>query len=292
MSGTGDRCKRGRTDYLFCSFTLIELLVVLAVIAILASLLLPALRTARESVKQITCLGNLRQIYFGFECYVSDNQEYFPPGGGSSYATCDFSKGAREVISGTDFAWQEIIAEYLGTHLDIRSWSLTSQTILENQHFWSRSSIVHCSSLPSDSIIEKYSALGIPPNRRSFYYGPTYKMNGPLSQAKRSRLPAMRTRRYLLVSEGSDYDTTLYVESFPGVNRSGGTYCTGVFLEDKNDGRHNSQTNNLYMDGSAASMSSSEKWKEYSEGWAKRQENIYYKGQIFPSSAERIALCR
>jgi prepilin-type processing-associated H-X9-DG protein/prepilin-type N-terminal cleavage/methylation domain-containing protein len=60
-------------------FTLIELLIVIAIIAILASLLLPALKQARESGKKIRCAGNMKQVSVGLYQYVSDFNGYLSP---------------------------------------------------------------------------------------------------------------------------------------------------------------------------------------------------------------------
>jgi len=59
-------------------FTLIELLIVVGIIALLVSILMPALRAAKERSKRLLCSSQLHQLGVVFSQYAQDFDDYFP----------------------------------------------------------------------------------------------------------------------------------------------------------------------------------------------------------------------
>lgn len=63
------------------AFTLIELLVVVAILGLLASMLLPALASAKDRARTAQCLGSKRQLQLAWLLYAGDHQDRLVPHG-------------------------------------------------------------------------------------------------------------------------------------------------------------------------------------------------------------------
>ena len=136
-------CKKSLTQQINMpvkkNFTLIELLVVIAIIAILASMLLPALRRAKEIGRRAVCLSNLHQIYVGFCGYVGDYDQYVP-------STPNWK------ISGNSYAWPHIYTKNVSGPNSSRSgWYIL---LHDTNEAYFKKEVVYCPSMPH------YWALG------------------------------------------------------------------------------------------------------------------------------------
>ena len=103
--------------------SLVELLVVIAIIGVLIGLLLPAVQSARESGRRISCSNNLRQFGLAMLNYES-GRGHFPPTGTRNSGTAGWSLHCRLL----PYAEQDTIASRLDFGQNPFTGSFNNQT--------------------------------------------------------------------------------------------------------------------------------------------------------------------
>ncbi|MFM7137749.1 MAG: DUF1559 domain-containing protein, partial [Planctomycetota bacterium] len=103
-------------------FTLIELLVVIAIIALLVALLLPAVQSAREAGRRVTCCNHLRQMAIAFHSHES-SLGIFPDGGEWYWSQRTMSDSLPAIAPNQNAGWPLQILPYIE---QLAVWKLSS----------------------------------------------------------------------------------------------------------------------------------------------------------------------
>jgi len=121
----------------------------MAVIMILSALLMPALQTARERARRMSCTNNLKQLGAAIRMYSLENFAYFPPTTGragletlraSGYlehvklVCCVSTEDAAAVELNGDIRTQNVSYSYVGGLTESTSISSGLSRDLDNNH--------------------------------------------------------------------------------------------------------------------------------------------------------------
>jgi prepilin-type N-terminal cleavage/methylation domain-containing protein len=112
-------------------FTLVELLVVIAIIGVLVALLLPAVQTARESARRMSCESNLKQIGLGVHNHHDVTLALMPTsvGEGADAAALGFAGVAEP----DGFAqWSTLLLPYIEQQSLYSLWDIKIQCTRQN----------------------------------------------------------------------------------------------------------------------------------------------------------------
>ena len=236
------------------AFTLIELLVVVAIIALLLSIVMPALRAAREIAQRTICSSNLRQWNLMVKFYLDDNANVFPDSGTPGLTGWNHGQW-----------WIQRFKIYGYDDMDVL---LCPKAILPPEH------------APGDEAVfptkhnECWGSLDRPPAApvREWTWA-SYAPNAWIMDTRYHTWGAPGPKEWFwgrLDKVSAPYQVPLFADSrwvdvwphhtdAPGDQEWGGSGSSG-YMPTVTLTRHGSKTNVVYMDGSGAGVDIKELW--------------------------------
>ncbi|MBL9127250.1 MAG: DUF1559 domain-containing protein [Verrucomicrobiales bacterium] len=189
-------------------FSLVELLVVIAILALLASILLPAISSAKESARRIQCINNLRQLSVTWEVYADDHGERLPVNG----------YGTPETL-GPHRLW--VVGD---THRNPPSFTNESY-LLDPKHagfagYLQSASVYKC---PSDRVTIEIDARAFPKTR-------SYSLNGYLGWQAPNFQSSFLSPNHQLFLKSGDLGAASPANLFQFVDTAPGNICHSAFV--------------------------------------------------------------